>query len=234
MNRTTMEIGPVRPLSGAASQEGSETRLIQEFRKEVLGRTERVIIASEVPLPSGSVDLVVVRISSTVRRLSNLLRNSKPIASLEDRYLHILSGLRPNQQYRIGTLIEKGYNGRLIEKLVADGILLFNNDLILRRYTLPDMIRRAISYEFKVTNLSIGAVQAAKRIPYTDESWLVTNADVGLNRRNEIIDYSRSVGIGVWFYGKKPEKYRPPGESRPSRWSRFLVARSLLRGLGAN
>lgn len=234
MNRTIMDIGPVRPLSGAASQEGPEAQLIQEFRKEIQDRTGRVIIASELPLPAGSVDLVVVLICSTVQRLSNLLRNSMPIASLEDRYLHILSSLRPNQQYRINTIIEKGFNSRLIKNLVADGFLLYNNDLILRRYTLPDMIRRAISYEFKVTNLSNGAVQAAKRIPYLDESWLVTNADITLNRRNEIIDYSKSVGIGVWFYGKEPEKYRPTRESRPSRWSRFLVARSLLRGFGSN
>lgn len=224
-------MGPVRPLTGAAATAGPEAVLTESFTERLSQAFAGDILALEVPLPDGTVDVLEVRLRNPGTGEELLVRARDELAPLEDRYLHALASMRPNQAYRPATLLARGVETRLLPDLVKRGLLDELKNTVIRPWLSADMIDRAVVYELKVEKFFQGAIQAARRLPYANEAWVVVGSTlVDRDDGSGFLDATRSMGIGVLEATTGDRIVEPPLTGTLTRWAKFLIGRALGRG----
>lgn len=225
-------LGPIHRASGVALRAGPESALTARLpgRLDVAGSG---IWVTEVPVPGGVVDAIMIQSSHTTRELTHLAVGARPLVSLTDGPLAVLASLDCGRPYRIDGLLSRGVGRATLRQLVTVGALEEEGCLVRRHPLLPDSIRRVTSFEVKASDASRVAVQAARRSHLVDQSYIVFPSPMlsrwPLRTRNLLATHG--VGVIDWDSGRKILRARSQG--RPSVWSRFQVARAIAPALAA-
>ncbi len=216
-----------RPLSGAAAVPGAETALVARFVDHGATVWENTILAPEVPLRDGVVDLL--RLQLRIPNGHEALWESLHLAELGDRSLFTLASFRPNQRYMMKHLKSATIHANSIIELAEAGWIEIDAGALVRPAHLVDEITSVTSYEFKTRDSRAGLRQAALRRSAVTRSYLVTTDSPpgGFPKRAE---FSR-LGVGWISVGRRPTHRIAATRSYSPRWARLLILRSIVRGL---
>lgn len=224
-----LAIGPIRPISGAASRLGPEDALVREFSSSRVTTSRWTLYATEVPVPGGVIDLLEIRIAASSGGLRRALARARPLKHLEDRTLRLLASLARGRSYRYDTLIDKGFSPRDITRLTGCRALTRNDGLIRRPTLFPDYITELASFEFKFTGLTDAVVQAARRRPVVDRTYVVLPSTDMSRWPERVIDIASHSGVGV-VETTTGRTLLTAKKVAVRAWPKFLVARSVARG----
>lgn len=220
-------VAGIRPLSGAAADGGPESDLIAEFVDHHRQKWGHSIIATEVPIREGVVDLLRIDLHPAHR--VRTAQFGSMISEIHDRSLFALAALRPNQKYRVNRFRESKGDWKLITDLADKGLLVLHERTVVRPMQFADEIARVTAYEFKVRVGRVGLRQAALRRPAVSRSYLVTRPP-GPRSTPDIEEFDR-LGIGWITLNKAPTHRIAPAAGPSPRWARFLIARAISRAV---
>lgn len=217
----------IRPLSGAAAERGPESDLIAEFVEHYSETWQHAIIATEVPIREGVVDLLRIELHPAHRGRS--VRFSSMLSEIDDRSLFALAAFRPNQKYLVNRFRESKSDWKLVTNLADKGLVVLHERTVVRPLQFADEIARVTAYEFKLRVGRVGLRQAALRCPAVSRSYLVTRPP-GPRTNPDIREFDR-LGVGWITLDKGPAHRVAPATRSSPRWARFLIARAIARGL---
>lgn len=220
--------GPLQPLSGAATT-GPESEWVKAFATRIALRQRRAVLALEIPVPNGKMDLGIISLTNRALPRDFTVGIGRTFGCLGDRALFRLAAMRPNQVYGPDA-IERLIPAREVRYLVSMGMIRATSGGWSRRHLPADHIRSIRSYEFKLNRGNRGVTQAALRVPYSSESWLVLNASARRNLSTSAMTQARQRGVGL-IDGDSHEAVLVSHRRTLPRWAKFLAGRALARGM---
>lgn len=217
----------IQPLSGAAAIPGPEADLASRFMEHAASRSRNAILAPEVPIRDGVVDLLKLQFlrPADIRELEE----SKSLAKLQDRALFTLASFRPNQRYTLGHLARTNVDWIAVDELASFDLIVAQGDAFVRPSHLVDRIQSVTSYEFKAANSRGGLRQAALRRSVVTRSYLVTT--VSPNGAVPDPQEFRRLGVGWIRVDTRPIRRIGARRFNSPRWARLVILRSIERGL---
>lgn len=202
--------------------------MIAEVLRWRQGRHPNHLFMTEVPVPGGVIDVLQISVKAVRPMLA--LKKAQPLADLEDRELHLLASLPRDRALTEAHLLRIGWTPSGLERARTAGALKRAAGKFSRPLLLPDLFLLLNSFEAKITDPSGLAVQAARRRSFVHRTYIAMPNPKPLKWSPSVLQILELSGVGI-LDSRTGRTLRSSRPLPPSRWSLFLVARAIARGL---